>query len=91
MRSGQSGWTLLGKGIQDDVCNYDDEDFWQDRIPCLESIVKVPLEGEDLMLGLGRCLVAFQFQWCLSLAERIQSSVVVQNQDAYCIAGRSQE
>lgn len=53
IRSVQAGGTLLGTRIQDYVCNCDDENFWQDRIPCLESLVKVPLEDEDLMLGFG--------------------------------------
>lgn len=51
----------------------------------------MPLEDNDPMLGLGRCLVAFQFQWRLSVAEKNWSSVAVQNQDADCIAGRIQE
>lgn len=69
MRSVQPGWALLGTRIQDEVCNYDDEDFWQDRISCLESLVKVSLEDGDPMLGLGRCFVAFQLQRRLSVAE----------------------
>lgn len=58
MRSVQPGWTLIVTRIQGDLSNLDDEDFSQNRISCPESLLKVPLEDEDPVLGLGRYLVA---------------------------------